>query len=138
ALHEAAHLAAARHRKVKLVPRQWTTGAVLALALTPFHMATGPFFGARFEAADNERVAHLHVVAPVANLLAAGGFWLLYLWRPSPLALIACSVQLAVAAYSLLPRPSLDGHPISKERPVLHTLLTMAVGIAGAVLLVSA
>jgi hypothetical protein len=62
----------------------------------------------------------------------------MYLWRPAPIALLAATVHLAVAGYSLLARPALDGDPISKERPELHILLTVIVAAAGAALLVTA
>jgi hypothetical protein len=134
ALHEGAHLWAAHQGGARLVPRQWTTGAVLALALTPFRLAAGPFFAEHFEGAGDTGAARLHAAGPIANLLGAGALAIVYLWRPAPFVLLCATVNLAVAGYSLLPRLPMDGKVIGDERPLLYAVLTLLTGAAGAAL----
>ena len=134
ALHEAAHLVAARRRQARLVPTQWTTGAVLAVALTPFRLAVGPFFAEHFEDVGDGAKVGLHAAGPIANLLGAALFAGVFLWRPAPLALLAATVNLAVAGYSLLPKLPMDGKVIDEEKPLLYTILTLLTAAAGAAL----
>ena len=135
ALHEGAHLLAAYARRARLVPRQWTTGAVLAVALTPFRLAVGPFFAEHFEETGDGDAVTLHAVGPIANLVFAGILGAVYLWRPAPFVLLAATVNLAVAGYSLMPRLPMDGKVLGDERPVLYAVLTLFTGAASAALL---
>jgi len=135
ALHEGAHLAAAYAQRARLVPKQWTTGAVLAVFLTPFRLAVGPFFAEHFEETGERGAAALHAAGPIANLAFAGILGAVYLWRPAPFVLLAATVNLAVAGYSLMPRLPMDGKVLGDEAPALYTLLTLLTGAASAALL---
>ena len=94
----------------------------------------GPFFAEHFEDAGDGGKVGLHAAGPIANLLGATFFAGVFLWRPAPLALLAATVNLAVAGYSLLPKLPMDGKVIGEEKPVLYTILTLLTAAAGAAL----
>jgi Zn-dependent protease len=130
ALHELAHVLVARRLGGRLVPAQWGTGVGLAILLAPIKATSGPFTGVRVEGTNEKRAWWIHLAGPAVSIVLAIVLWGLYLLRPLPVLLLGAEINLAVAAYNLLPNESLDGHPLVANRPwVVAVLSSVVVGL---------
>jgi Zn-dependent protease len=130
AVHELSHYLVVRRLGGRLVPAQWGTGVGLAILLAPIKATSGPFTGVRVEGTDEKRAWWIHLAGPAASIVLAVVLWGLYLLRPLPLLLLGAEINLAVAAYNLLPNESLDGHPLVANRPwVVAVLSSIVVGL---------
>ena len=130
AAHESGHLLAIRRWGGRLIPAQWTGGALLALLLVPVGASSGPYFAERIDAAESERLVRIHAAGPVANLALSTAAYVAYLVYPASVLLLTSQISVAVCVYALLPNVPLDGQAL-KEHPVVATLLGLAVVSAG-------
>jgi Zn-dependent protease len=110
------------------------TGVGLAILLAPIKATSGPFTGVRVEGTDQNRAWWIHLAGPVASIVLAVALWGLYLLRPLPVLLLGAEVNLAIAAYNLLPNEALDGHPLVADRPWVVAVLSFVVVSLGTVL----
>jgi hypothetical protein len=135
--HIAGHLLA-EIEEARIQPARWWPGIVLALVSIPLQLATGPYPAERVarpgRAATPEIAWRVTIAGPVSNLVCAGLAYALYVANPVPFLRLLAEVQLAVAAYSLMPFEPLDGSRLAKRRPLVLTLLGVILTIASAAL----
>ena len=101
----------------------------MALIGIPFQLASGPFLAERVAAADPIRSWWASAAGILANVAAAGVAYAAYLVDPLPFLRILVAVQLAVAAFALIPSDPLDGDRLARYPLVLAV---MALGVATA------
>jgi Flp pilus assembly protein TadD len=139
-VHECGHLIAACLAGIGIKPAPSPMGIAMSVLLIPLHVSSGPYAGHKpmpFTPLRKSRWVYL--AGPVANLLAAGFAYGLYVARPMPFLLLLTGVQLAAAGFSLMPFEPLDGANLGRSRTehapafsLLATLLALVAGLGGA------
>lgn len=132
--HEIGHALARRRRKAMLIHASWAPGVPLALAMVPLNLSAGPFVGHEVSADDGGIVVRVVMAGPLANVAYAALAYGLFVWQPMPMFRVIAAVQLAAAAYTLLPFPSLDGRALRAQSPKLLSALSLWIGVASALL----
>ncbi len=127
--HACGHLVVARGMSADVRPARWDPGIVMALVGIPLQLASGPFLAERVAAANPLRSWWASAAGILANVAAAGVAYAAYLVDPLPFLRILVAVQLAVAAYALIPSDPLDGDRLARY-PIV--LAIMALGVATA------
>ncbi len=125
-MHELGHAVAAGWGRAQVRVRSWGAGITLNLILLPVKVSSGPFFGHVVD----EQHPHRWLVqfsGPLANLLVAALMYGLFRLEPLPVLRLGAQVQLAAAAYALVPVEPLDGKVLAKLHPRVLALLSLAI-----------
>lgn len=130
-VHELGHALMARKFRAEIQSAQWGPGVLLAMVLLPFGLHSGPFPGQQVEAETEQATWWVYLGGPLANFVAATGLYLVYYFHPLPGIRLLALVQVAAAAYSLLPLHPLDGEALSRKYPWVLGTLAMAATISG-------
>jgi len=128
-VHAMGHLVVARVVSADVRPARWDPGVVMALVGIPLQLAAGPFLAERVVIADPVRSWWISASGILANVAAAGVAYAVYLVDPLPFLRVLVAVQLAVAAYSLIPSAPLDGDRLARYPAIVAV---MALGVAAA------
>ena len=127
--HIAGHRAVG-HPDLQVRPTGWWPGLFIGLLAIPLQVATAPYPVERSNGTKSAWRAAL--AGPGANLLAAVVAYVLFASVPMPWLRTLAQVQLAVAAYTLLPVEPFDGSVIAAARPGRHAILSLVVVAAAA------
>jgi len=121
--HELGHALVASRVHATVQPTQWTPGTVLALALLPIGLSSGPFPGQKVVAESEAASKWVYMAGPLANLIVAVLAYLLFSMQPLPGIRLISQVQLAAMSYALLPFAPLDGAALAHAHPRLLSAL---------------
>ncbi|MBV8195331.1 MAG: hypothetical protein JOY80_07365 [Candidatus Dormibacteraeota bacterium] len=123
AVHESGVAIAAWLTRDRVVPAAAASGIVLSVVLLPLRLIGGPYLGHRFQsptgAVPSER-RKLFVLSagPIANLIVAVLFALLYSIQPMPMLLLLLVFQVGAVAFTLLPFKPMTGALLTERFPV--------------------
>jgi tetratricopeptide (TPR) repeat protein len=124
--HALGHVAAAAG-KGTIRPAAWWPGIVIGLLALPLQVAAGPYPTEQLEGLEGRRFWLIALAGPVANLAAAVVAYLAFTVVPLPFLRLVAQVQLAIAAYSLMPLEPLDGSRLEEHQPVVVAGLGLAI-----------
>lgn len=130
-MHESGHLLAAGWMRASVHSLAWPAGIVVSVVMLPFRASSGPYVGHHVEGASPDQQWWIYLAGPAANLIAALLALGAYLAQPLPFLLLVSQVQLAAAAFAVLPFDPLDGKPLSR-RPLAAGVLAIAIAGVGA------
>ena len=138
--HHVAHRLAAMRSGLEVTFAVWPGGILIGLLGISMQVPAGPFPGERFPdtdrrtRADRDRVWWVTLVGPVASIAAAAVAYLVYLWIPMPFLRLLVVTHLAVAGFSLIAMPPLDGSRLATYRPWVPALIGVGLATGGALL----
>lgn len=137
-VHEAGHVIAARLLLARVRPATWAPGIYMAVILLLLRLSAGPYVGHEVSTPSAKRAWWVYLAGPAANILLAAISFALYVWHPLPVLLLVGQVQLAAAAFALLPFKPLDGAALAEARPLVVGAIGLGIaGLAASVTLVS-
>lgn len=131
ACHMLGHLLVAVGR-ARVRPAAWWPGVLLAVVAVPFQVPVGPFPAERVVAANQAQAWRITLAGPVAVIVAAFVAYGFYLIEPLPFLRLLAQVELAVAAYALMPFGPLDGARLADRHPAVLAGLGLVVAAASA------
>ena len=134
-IHSAGHgiVAAA---SASVTPARFDRGYLLAVVGLAFSTVAGPYPADRVDDGDEGRAWWGSLAGPMANLLAAIVACAMTLVEPLPFLRTLAAVNLAVAAFALLPASPLDGARLAARHPEVVAVLGLAVALVSTALAV--
>jgi tetratricopeptide (TPR) repeat protein len=141
-VHETGQLIAACVAGIGLKPAASPLGIVISLLLVPFGIGAGPYAGHHLLPGYQMSIARwVFLAGPASNLLAGCMAYGLFAIQPLPFLRLLSAVNLAAAAFSLLPFKPLDGAVLSRAREdqsagflLLPLFMSLAAAAGGAAL----
>lgn len=85
----------------------------------PVHLSGGPLVGHHVAAPTPGRTGWALLSGSVANLVVAALAFGLFHWQPLPLLDLIAQVQIAAAAFFLVPFAPMDGHLLKEDHAVV-------------------